>query len=88
MLRGVGLDQHPAGERSPPRAPGHLGEQLEGPLRREVVRQVERDVGGDHRGEGDVGRSSPLAASCGPDQDVDPAVAEVVVDRLEAATDG
>ena len=53
-----------------------------------VVGQVEGDVGGNHRRERDARQVEALGRQLRADQDVDPPVAEVVVDRLEPAPRG
>ena len=56
--------------------------------RRQVVRQVEGHVGGDDRGQRHGRQVEALGRQLRADQDVDAAVAQVVVDRLEAAPRG
>ena len=88
VARGVGLDDDPARHRPSPGSTGDLRQQLEGPLARPVVGQVEGDVGRDDRRERDRWQVEALRGELGPDEHVDAAVAEVVVDRLEAAAGG
>ena len=44
MLRLKGLQDHLASQRAPPGPPGYLGQNLECPLVRPVIRQVESDI--------------------------------------------
>ena len=80
----VGLDQHPAGSGPDPRVrrPGRAAGSA---FRREVVGQLEGDVGGDHRGQGHARQVQPLGCQLRADQHVDRAVPEIVIDRLEAS---
>ena len=72
-----GLDDDRALEAAPPRAAGDLGEQLEGPLRRPEVRQLEGEVGVEDADQGDAREIEPLGDHLRAEEQVELAGAEV-----------
>src|SRR5262249_5325445 len=79
------LDQDATPERPAPRSPCHLGEELEGPLRRSEIGDVQADVGVDHPHEGDIGKIQTLSDHLCAEQDVDETFAENAQDTSVAA---
>ena len=80
MKGGEGLDEHLAFDVAAARAPGHLRQQLEGPLARAEIRLMQREVGVDDAHQGDVGEMQALGDHLRADEDVDLADAEVAQD--------
>ena len=67
-----------------PGAPGHLGEELEGPFTRPEIGEVCRArVGVDDADERDVGKMEALGNHLGADEDVNFAGAEIAEDAAE-----
>ena len=70
MLRRIRLHDGTRPGRAPPRAPRHLGEQLEGTLARAEIGQVEAGVGVDHARPASPGEIEALGHHLRADEDV------------------
>ena len=71
MIGRPGLDVDAASSRPPPGPAGHLRHELEGPLGRTEVREMEPGVRVDDPDHGHVGKIQPLRDHLRPEQDVD-----------------
>ncbi len=86
VLGAVGLDHNVSRAGAAPGPSCDLRQQLEGPLRRAEVREVEPQVRADHAHQRHVGEVVPLGDHLRPHEEIDLAAAHLGQDRAQAAS--